>query len=308
MNKFVKFTALILIMTALFSFTACKEIENGIEIKRVKITLSLAEVDDDNPAVSCDVYAKFYVNYAPETFKHIETLIKSGYYNGLNITNINDNYCTFGDYDIVADGNKPDGNVKAKDQGEPVNGEFYDNGFPENPMTIKNGSILLVHDKGDYNSGKATLAVAFNASIPYNNNKYCVFGEIVSDDGDKDADKDSMEYKSSLERFELIKKRISGSNGRKVYYCINKDKDDKFDWEGKYITYAELKEEESEEEKAYYLEGIVTQDDLDMDKISNKIIEDAELDDLKAKMDKHPEYFLTIPAYSVKIEKIEFVK
>ena len=89
MNKlFAKIIAVALALTVIFSFTACKEVENGSKIERIVITLSLQDADSAEPTVY-EVEAKLYVNFAPATVEHVKTLIKNGHYNNVDISAAN---------------------------------------------------------------------------------------------------------------------------------------------------------------------------------------------------------------------------
>ena len=290
---FTKIIAIALALTVIFSFTACDEIENGSKIQRIKITLQLNEEQ-------VEVEAKLYVNYAPETVAHVISLIQAGYYNGKDVSNITSTYFQFGDYSLS------NGNLTELEQGSAVKGEFEKAGLKGNPLTTTSGAILLKREKDDINSGKATLAVVLSSSAPFRSTDYCLFGKIVNDDGDDEADSSSMEYLSSLERVLKIKEYVADENGRKLFYClkdeVNKNVEGSVDWTGKYITYAEF-----DGEMAYF-EGNLSATDLQDKEIAEKamITEDA-LNDLNNKITVI-ENFMHIPTVTVKIVSIELVK
>ncbi len=305
MNKlFAKIIAIALALTVIFSFTACSEVENGSKIERVKITLSLA--DSDGETTTYEVEAKLYVNFAPETIKHIKALIEKGHYNNVDITNVTNTYFQFGDYTF--DGSALtaiDGGVSA------VKGEFEKNGLTGNRLTVSQGAIILkrasegIDGVSKYNTGKATLAVALSSSAPFSVKDYCVFGKIVSDDGDKEADSSSMEYLSSLDKVLKVKETIEDANGRKIYFCLNDDTDladsteeePLYNWEGQYFTYAEY------EDEFHYFKGILGSNELSED----KMLSEEEARDLASKISSEAN-FMNIPALTAKIVKIELVK
>ena len=293
MNKlFTKIIAIALALTVIFSFTACDEVEGGSKIQRIQITLQL---DDEQ----VEVEAKLYVNYAPETVQHVIDLIEDGYYNGLDVTNVLSTYFQFGDYKLV------NGQLEELNQGAAVKGEFENAGLTGNKLSVSSGAILLKREKDDINSGKATLVVALSASAPFQASNYCVFGKILSDDGNKEADSSSMEYLSSLERVLKIKECIADANGRKVFYClkdeVDSDVEGSKDWTGSYITYAEY-----DGEMAYF-EGLLTEADLQNKAVAEeKMITDDQLNDLSNKITVS-ENFMHIPTVTVKIVKIELI-
>lgn len=295
MNKlFAKIIAIALALTVIFSFTACSEVENGSKIERIQITL---DVDGEEYQVE----AKLYVNFAPKTIEHVKKLIADGYYTNLDVTNVTSTYFQFGDYKWENDAlTAIDGNVST------ITGEFEKRGFTGNRLTVSQGSIILkradeVESGSKYDTGKATLAVALASGAPFNAKEYCVFGQIVSDDGDKEADSESKEYLSSLERVMKVKDCLEDENGRKLYLCINDDTDvndveeGEFatNWEGKYITYAEYEDEFT------YFHGVLEANELSEE---NKLSED-EITDIKEKLATSAN-FMQIPTVKVVIKSI----
>ena len=295
MNKlFAKIIAIALALTVIFSFTACSEVENGSKIERIQITL-------DVDGVEYKVEAKLYVDFAPKTIAHIKNLIKNGYYNGLDVSNATSSYFQFGDY-------KLENNQLVAVDGEvsPIAGEFEKRGFVGNKLTVSQGAIILkrateAETGSKYDTGKATIAIALSYAAPFNAKEYCVFGKVVSDDGDADADSSSVEYLSSLERLMKVKECIEDENGRKVYYCLNDDtvvedaEEDEFakNWEGCYITYAEY------EDKFTYFHGNLSASELSKD----NMLSEEEITDLTAKLSTS-ENFMHIPTVKVVIKSI----
>lgn len=283
---FNKIAAALLIVATLCFCTSCKVIKDGSEIHRVKITVSL--YDSDGNSSEQDVYAELYVNFAPLTIAHIEGLIKDGYYNGVCISAISSDYAQFGDATLNSDGT-----LNFKDQGDTVKGEFLKNGWSGNKLTVGNGALVLVREKADdYNSGKATVAITYGTST-FGADKYCVFGKIVDDDGDSDADEDSWEYKSSLEKIKTLT-NLAESDDTRVYYCSADDSEDGYNWAGQYITYAK-----SGDDYKYY-KGFSTanKDMLSADEVS----------DFEEKKNDNAANFRTIPAKSAVIKSISIEK
>lgn len=283
---FNKIAAALLIVATLCFCTSCKVIKDGSEIHRVKITVSL--YDSDGNSSEQDVYAELYVNFAPLTIAHIEGLIKDGYYNGVCISAISSDYAQFGDATLNSDGT-----LNFKDQGDTVKGEFLKNGWSGNKLTVGNGALVLVREKADdYNSGKATVAITYGTST-FGADKYCVFGKIVDDDGDSDADEDSWEYKSSLEKIKTLT-NLAESDDARVYYCSADDSEDGYNWAGQYITYAK-----SGDDYKYY-KGFSTanKDMLSADEVS----------DFEEKKNDNAANFRTIPAKSAVIKSISIEK
>ena len=292
-----KLIAVLLIATLAVGLTACKEIENGSEIHRVKITLNL--YDSDGNSQTCDVYAKLYVNYAPDTVAHIEKLINDGYYNGVCISGTGSAYAQFGDATLA-----DDGKLSFKDQGATVKGEFEKNGHVGNPLSCTSGALVLKHDAegaNRYDSGKATIAVAFSSSS-FDKSSYCIFGKLVDDDGDTSADEDSLAYKSSLEKMRTLIDLAKDDDGTYIYYCDEYTAEDgKTYFGGEYYTYA--KNGNDDDAEYHYYKGFGNSAISDANEISGD-----DLDEFTTKKNAKNSVIRAIPAKSVVISKIVIVK
>lgn len=290
MKKFLsKTVATLLIAATLLFCVSCKTIKDGSEIHRVKITVTL--YDTDGNAQDTDVYAELYVNFAPITVAHIESLINAGYYNGLCISNVTSDYAQFGDAKLNDDGKT----LNFIDQGETVKGEFSRNGWTGNKLTVGGGALVLKRaDADEYDSGKATIAVTFGSST-FTSDKYCVFGKFVTDDGDENADDDSLAKKSSYERIQTLTELVSDDNGITVYYC-DKDGDEnsEYDWAGQYITYAK------NGDSYKYYKGLST--------ANADMLSDDEQVDFEEKKSANALNFRTIPAKSAVIKSVTIEK
>lgn len=282
---FNKIAALLIVATLCFC-TSCKVIKNGSVIHRIKITLSL--YDSEGVVSEQDVYAELYESFAPETVAHIEKLIESGYYNGVCISGISSDYAQFGDATLNADGT-----LNFKDQGSAVVGEFSKKGWVGNKLTVGDGALVLMRgDVDDYDSGKATVAITYGTST-FTADKYCVFGKIVDDDGDTEADEDSWEYKSSLAKIKTLTDLVD-DDGTRVYYCSADGDEDGYNWANQYITYAKSGDEYK------YFKGFST-DEKD-------VLSADEQSDFESKKSDNPFDFRIIPAKSVIIKSISIVK
>ncbi len=292
-----KLVAVFLVAVLAVGFTACKEIENGSEIHRVKITLNLYDAKGNSK--SCDVYAKLYVNYAPDTVAHIEKLINDGYYNGVCISGTGSAYAQFGDATL-----SDDGKLSFKDQGATVKGEFEKNGHVGNPLSCTSGALVLKHDvegAGRYDSGKATIAVAFSSSA-FDKSAYCIFGKLIDDDGDKSADEDSLAYKSSLEKMRTLIDLTKDADGTYIYYCEEYTAEEGKPYlGGKYYTYA--KNGTGDDAVYHYYKGFGNTAVADANELT-----DEEETEFTSKKNAKNSVIRTLPAKSVVISKIVIVK
>ena len=303
-----KIISLLLVVSAMFAFTACAEVEDGSKITRVKFVVEF--YDENGQATSYDVYAKLYENFAPNTIAHVKGLIEKGYYTNTCISNVTNGYAQFGDY-TFGEGLS----LVAKDQGSAINGEFYKNGVTGNKLNAAEGALVLLHDvKGaeKYDTGRATIAISYSASS-FDAEGYCIFGKLVADDGNADAS-DEMGKLSSLGKMQKITERISDDDGRKLFYCITSEEEvtngeegeeeEKVAISGKYITYLSY-----EDGMKYVVGSRFYKDAADVANDNEAVILSAEqANDLIEKMSENATDFLRVPVLKVIIKSAEIVK
>ena len=287
-------TTLVLSLVLIFSLGGCKEVENGSEIKRVTFEIEFTNADGTTETTTIE--AKLYTTFASKTTAKIIDLIESGYYNDLCISNVASSYALFGNYKLNAEGKLEavDGNIST------VSGEFYNNGLSGNNLVVTDGALVLKRDAG-YDSGKATIALCFSASAPFDADSYCVFGKLLSDDGDSSADSSALESLSSVQKAKKIADYLATENQTKVYYIV-KDKDKENSLAGNYYTYF------VNDGGIEYYEGIVAESDIQTGS-KTPLNEDA-ADALKTKLassDGSFEYY-NLPVTQVIIKKAEVKK
>lgn len=294
-------TTLVLTFAMVLSLSACgKEIENGSEITRVNFEI---EFYNENGEVknATTVTAKFYTTFAPKTTAQLIELINKGYYDGVCVSNVSSTYAQFGDYKLNEKGELvPYGDAKS------VDGEFYNNGLSGNRLTMKEGTLFLMHDKGQsetaYNSGKATIGVCFSSSAPFEAENYCLFGQLLSDDGDSSADKDSLERLTSTEKAKKIADALATENNTKVYYVVKDENDDAFSG---YYTYFE----EDDGTNSYY-KGLFTEEQLKAENNPAEKLTDEEVTAFQKRVsstDNKFEYY-NLPVNKIIIKKASVVK
>ena len=308
MKKLVaKIIAVALSLVCLFSFASCAEVENGSNIERITITVSLTNAEGKE--IVYDIHAKMYVNFADFTVEHVKQLISSGHYNNVDVSALTSSYFSFGDRKVDLTKTDPlaeriDANVNH------ITGQFIKNGFTGNKLSLTAGAILLNRTSepvtvngvtSKYNSGKATLTVAFSSAAPFNPQEYCVFAQIISDDGDSEADSSSVEYLSSLEQALALKEYIATTDGARIYRLekdiesedeTNEDDSKKVLWPaGTCFTYAKNSDGEFT-----YFEGIYVDTTPDL----NKELVDEDLATVKSKLASNG-YSVTIPVVSIKV-------
>lgn len=111
---------------------------------------------------------KCYPEYAPETVENFLTLVSSGFYDGLTFHRVLD--------DFVAQGGDPNGNGTGGSS-ERIHGEFPDNGFEQNTLTHKRGSVAMARSSNP-DSASSQFYICYT-DLPSLDGSYAVFGEVT---------------------------------------------------------------------------------------------------------------------------------
>lgn len=278
--------------TCAFTFIGCDEVENGSKITRIKIELDVYDAAG-NVTTTTDVYAKLYLNYAPNSTKRIVDLVNEGFYNGTCISNINSNWLEFGQYAY-----DESGRLMEKDCGkDPVAGEFPAAGVTGNMLTTSRGAIVFKRNYDDntlassYDTAKSALAICFSASADstFDDFYYCILGKVLTDDGNEDADTE-LEKKSSIEKLQSL-----------TEYKDNEDEDGNtvvtYYYEKENSYYTKWTDEDSNE---HYASGAEVDSD---NELKGKVLEDY-----KKLYNDNKNYFLVVPAVKLVIKNVSVCK
>lgn len=286
MKKFISIIiALALSLTLVLSFSACAEVENGVKIQRMKMTLEYT--DADGQSVERTVQLKLYLNNAPKTTARFMELAEKGYYNGVCVSNVQTNWVEFGAYKYV------DGTLtRADGQLETLKGEFSANGWSGNSLLSNKGALIMKRDytldtntTGVYDSAKSTVIVALGSVSKFPSSQYCVFGVVCSDDEAYTATSASTtKTHPSIDAFSALTELRETSDGVMTYY---NEKENAF--------YATKLDEEGV--RRYYLGATIAEDD------SNLLEGQAEEQFIK-KLDENSTEFLVIPYNTITIKSI----
>lgn len=106
--------------------------------------------------------------YAPETVENFLQLVDSGFYNGLTFHRILDNF--------VAQGGDPKGNGTGGSDNT-IHGEFAANGFTQNTLTHKRGSVAMARSSAP-DSASSQFYICYQ-DLPSLDGNYAVFGEVT---------------------------------------------------------------------------------------------------------------------------------
>lgn len=280
---------------------SCAEVKGKSKIQRITITL------DVNGTVQ-DFNFELYLNYAPGTIEHFTYLAKDkAYYNNTVVSNVA-GHVEFGSY-YMANGelkskydkdlsngyfkaitsayaaDKYLGNEKSSaylryTSDLSIKGEFAANGYVGNDLGL-NGALVLKRDvdtetsAAAYNTGKATMAVAFGNDYYFNSNsEFAIIGMICTDDAtDSQA--------SSYDRLKKLMSDYDADSKGNVYYYYTLGSE--------FGNYFML----NAEDNAYYAKGedgefsLKIEDDEDVEEDAHELL----LDELK----EHKECLNTIP-------------
>lgn len=193
MEKSLKFKVLYLFLMSLFFFSCSKEEitqKNTQKSSDFGVDINSLTIDSNGLSTSYSIIKtaygnivfKYYPKHAPNTSTRVISLIKSGFYDGLNFHRVLPGY-------IVQTGDPT--NTGRGGSGQLLKAEF-------NKLQHIRGTIAMARKKTDVDSADSQFYISL-ATLPHLDEKYTVFAQVV--DGlellDKIKEKDkiiSIEY------------------------------------------------------------------------------------------------------------------
>ena len=112
---------------------------------------------------------ELYPEFAPETVRNFESLVKAGFYDGLTFHRVIPGF--------MIQGGDPLGNGMGGAE-KNIKGEFRANGFPQNTLKHKRGVISMAR-AFDPNSASSQFFI-MHADAPHLDGQYAAFGEVIS--------------------------------------------------------------------------------------------------------------------------------
>ena len=112
---------------------------------------------------------ELYPEFAPETVKNFENLVKEGFYDGLTFHRIIPGF--------MIQGGDPLGNGMGGSE-KKIKGEFKNNGFKQNTLKHERGVISMARSF-DPNSASSQFFI-MHADAPHLDGSYAAFGKVVS--------------------------------------------------------------------------------------------------------------------------------
>ncbi|MBQ9709968.1 MAG: hypothetical protein IJV67_05050 [Clostridia bacterium] len=283
---------ILLALTLLFSFTACKEIENGVEIKYAKITFQIGEDESNTKQLTFKLY-----NYVHGDLSSVEAVEALGeaHYNGSVVNTIESSWLTFGGF-------KLNGEEFVANKAASITGQFYANGYSGNTRSVTTGSLLLYRDFNNkfnndtaYDTADGTLVICTSAASPFSSNDYCVLGNVISEDLETLEEIAELRNSSDDEDETLLNYYYAG--GLAEMFGENDQNLKDADFESEEI--ADIKEFEQKFTKATTLKLEAANNSTDID-------EYTEFKTLATKLLSYvggnvAEYFYTLPKVTVKV-------
>lgn len=179
-KKFIKLlcalTALILAVGLLAGCGSSKSESSGSAASSAadKTPEFNAVVTEDGPAVKFTMSdgGTFTIvcapKYAPETVENFLDLVRGGFYDGLTFHRVLDGF--------VAQGGDPSGNGTGG-SGKTIKGEFAANGFDQNTLPHKRGSVAMARTS-DPDSATSQFYICYDEQPSLDGN-YAVFGQVT---------------------------------------------------------------------------------------------------------------------------------
>ncbi len=286
----VSLLTVIVMATCAFAMVGCSDnVKLGSKVEKIKMVVAIYDASGEVKETT-DVYMELYLNFAPDSTAHIIKLINEGYYNGTCISNLQSNWLEIGAYEYDDDGNF----VKKEYTGDPITGEFVNNGLQGNRLSTTKGSIVFKRNYDDntqegsmYDTAEATMAICFSssASSTFNANSYCILGLVLSDDANEDAESE-LEQKSSIEKLSSLieyKEIEDDDDNTVVTYYYEKTGD----------FYTKWTDKEGDE---HYASGASIDEE-------NELTGQA-LEEYKELFSDNKNYFLVVPAVRIEIKSM----
>lgn len=155
-----------LLLTVAVLLFACTFVSCGKKAQYV--TLTVQYVDSEGTEQTGDIVIQLRPDVAPITVENFESLVTSGFYDGLTFHRV---YSGF-----MIQGGDPDGNGTGG-SGKTIKGEFSANGV-NNTLSHKRGVVSMARSSS-YNSASSQFFIC-HADSTFLDGNYAAFGEVVS--------------------------------------------------------------------------------------------------------------------------------
>lgn len=155
-----------LLLTVAVLLFACTFVSCGKKAQYV--TLTVQYVDSEGTEQTGDIVIQLRPDVAPITVENFESLVSSGFYNGLTFHRV---YSGF-----MIQGGDPDGNGTGG-SGKTIKGEFSANDV-NNTLSHKRGVVSMARSSS-YNSASSQFFIC-HADSTFLDGNYAAFGEVVS--------------------------------------------------------------------------------------------------------------------------------
>ena len=158
-KPFLRLTVAVLLFAC--TFVSCGK-------KAQYVTLTVQYVDSEGTEQTGDIVIQLRPDVAPITVENFESLVSSGFYDGLTFHRV---YSGF-----MIQGGDPDGNGTGGSE-KTIKGEFSANGV-NNTLSHKRGVVSMARSSS-YNSASSQFFIC-HADSTFLDGNYAAFGEVVS--------------------------------------------------------------------------------------------------------------------------------
>jgi len=144
------------------------------------IFLGCGEKERENPKIQVEMengdifIIELYPEYAPETVKNFEKLVKEGFYDGLIFHRVYEGFMAQGGGYNVGDYLFETGNKKPADS---IKGEFAENGYSKNTLKHTRGVISMARTQV-MDSASSEFFIMYDSNVGLDN-KYAAFGKVI---------------------------------------------------------------------------------------------------------------------------------
>lgn len=172
MLKYVyKISFVLIVFSLLFNFSGCVDSSNKNPIVTILIDENNKNIGEDDLPISGEIKIELFPDKAPNSVSYFLDFITNGVYNGFPVSKALDNgVVTFGDPWMI------------KQIRTEIKGEFKENGFEQNDIEFKRGTVALdrfLPDDYDSASGDFFVLLDDEGAKQYQG-KYAAIGQVVS--------------------------------------------------------------------------------------------------------------------------------
>ena len=168
---FLKIISVLVVLSMVLCFIGCIPKSELNPTITIVINENNSNIDENGNPISGTIEIKLYPDKAPNSVAYFLSHVEQGIYNNFPVSKVlNDGVVTFGDPWMM------------KQIRTEIKGEFSDNGFEQNDIEFKRGTVALDRFvSADYDSASGDFFVLLDdAGAEQYQGKYAAIGEVIS--------------------------------------------------------------------------------------------------------------------------------